>query len=233
MADVQRSAGPARVGQQKKSLRRPVEREPLGFVGIVRVVGFKFPAAFRLRDAEQHDAMVDGHRWEFHQMENRQTVLFQRGGQRLGGAQLMGTREGDRHSPVTPQKIRAPRRAAFGFAKWFLRPAECTQPGITGNHDLLAGFAWVSRVTGDDGTDELPVDVIGRHRLFGLEPGVIKELPSHAGKCKTAMGVLRFGLARAENPFTRRRVHPVFPYQFVGESESVACEFKASPARFS
>ena len=70
-------------GSRKKvrDARSNVSRS--GSVGIVRVVGFKFPAAAGFRRAKQDDAMVDGHRREFHQVEDGQTILFERGGQCL------------------------------------------------------------------------------------------------------------------------------------------------------
>jgi len=81
MTDVQFAAGPAGIWFQKKSLRRPVEREPLRLPGIVRVVGFKFPTTSGFPRGEQNDAMIDGHRREFHQMEDGQTILLERGSQ--------------------------------------------------------------------------------------------------------------------------------------------------------
>ncbi len=115
MADVQRAAGPAGVWFQEKSPRCTVIREPLRLDRIVRVVRFKFPAAAGFRRAKQDDAMVDGHRREFHQMEDGQAVLFERGGQSSGGSRLVRPGKGKRHAPVTAQKIRTPRRTAFGL----------------------------------------------------------------------------------------------------------------------
>ena len=115
MADVQRAAGPAGVWFQEKSLRCPVVREPLRLGRIVRVVRFKFPAAAGFRHVKQDDAMVDGHRREFHQVEDGQAVLPERGGQTSGGSRLVRPGKRKRHAPVAAQKIRAPCRAAFGL----------------------------------------------------------------------------------------------------------------------
>src|SRR5271154_5148547 len=127
---------------------------------------------------------------------------------------------------MTSQKIRAPRAAAGDFQEFFLRPAEFAQAGKTGNDDLLAGFARRPWMTGNDGLNQLAVNFIARHGLLRIKSRMIKKLPRHARERKTAVCVVRFWVARSQNPFARRRVHLISPNQFVRKSETVAREFK-------
>ncbi len=219
-------------GQKKKSPRRPVECEPLRFFGIVRVVGFKFPAASGFRRAEQNDAMIDGQRRKFHQMNDGQAIFFKRGGQCRSGARLVRAGKRENHTPVASQKIRAPRAAAFNLQKIFLRPAEFPQTCKAGNDNLFVGFAGNSWVAGNDGANELLIDFIGRNRPVRRKPRVVKKLPRHAREGEATMGVFRFRVARTQSPFARRRVHLVFPHQFVRKGEAVAREFETSPVGF-
>jgi len=81
VADIQGAAGPAGVGFQEKRPQCPVKCKPFRPDRIVRVVRFEFPTPAGFRGAKQDDAMVNGHRREFHQVKNGKTVLFEGGGQ--------------------------------------------------------------------------------------------------------------------------------------------------------
>ena len=81
MTDIQAAARPIGICRQKKSLRRPLERESLRPFGIIRIVGFKFQAAPGFHHVEQNDGVIDGQRREFHQMDNGQMILFERSSQ--------------------------------------------------------------------------------------------------------------------------------------------------------
>ena len=174
--------------------------------------------------------MIDGQRREFYQMKNRQAILFEPGGERHSGPCLMRAGKRTDHPPVAPQEIRAPRAATLNLQKLFLRPAEFTQTLIAWNDDLFSGIAGYARVPGNDRANKLPVNVIGGQGLVRQKAGVIKKLPHHARKGKTAVSVLRFRITRAKRPFAGGRVRLVLPHQFVGKGEAVALEFKTSRA---
>ena len=228
MTDVQRAAGPAGVWFQKKSPRCPVKRELFRRFRIVRVIGFKFPAASGFRYVEQDDAMIDGHRRKFHQMKNGQTILFERGDQSSSGARLVRPGKGKSHAPVAPQKIRAPRAAALGFQKCFLRPAELAQTDEAGNDNSFFRRARLARIACQDGANEPPVNFIGRGILICGKPRVIKKLPRHAREGKTAVGVIRFWLAPAKSHFARGRVTVIGPDELIGKGKTVAHEIEAA-----
>lgn len=81
-------------------------------------------------------------------------------------------------------------------------------------------------MTDNDSLNQLAVNFIAHRRLVGGEPRVIKKLPRHAREGKTAVCIFRLWIARAKNSFVSRRIHLVFPHQFVRKGETVAREFK-------
>src|SRR5271156_4967806 len=120
---------------------------------------------------------------------------------------------------MAPQKIRAPRAAALGLQKFFLRPAEFAQTRKAGNYNPFFRFARRAWIAGDDSANPLRVNLAVRNLLIPGKPCVIKKLPRHAREGKTAVGIIRWRLAPAKSHFTSGRVMIISPNQFVYEGE--------------
>ena len=164
-------------------------------------------------------------------MKNRQAILLKCGDQFSGSARLVRAGKRRDHPPMAPQKIRAPRAAARGLQKFFVRVAEFAQTGKAGKDDLIFRFARYSWIAGDHGGNSLLVNFIGRHGLTRNKPRVIKKLPRHARERKTAVGVFWFRMACAKNTFAGGRVQPVFPHEFIRKGKTVARKFKTARGR--
>ncbi len=106
-------------------------------------------------------AVIDGQCRKFHQMDDGQAVLFECGGQRGGGARLVRPRKRKNHPPMAPQKIRAPRAAAFGLQQFFVRAAEFAQTRETGNDDSRGGAQGIRGLRAMTARISLPVNFIG------------------------------------------------------------------------
>jgi len=146
----------------------------------------------------------------------------------ISRAFLVSARNRKNHPPMAPQKIRAPRAAAFRLQHFFPRRAEFAQARKTRNDNFIFQITRHPRIAQNNFANQLPVNFIAGNFLVRIKARVTQKLPRRARQHKTAERVVRFWSAPGKSGFTRRRVELVFPKQFVRKREAVARELKSS-----